>query len=77
MKTDKLGKFGLRLKELRLEHGKTQKFMGELLSCTVSNYQKMEYGDVNISLLDLLLLADYFDVSLDYLVGRSEIREKQ
>ena len=36
------------------------------------NYQDYEYGKVVPSAAILIALADYFDVSLDYLVGRSD-----
>lgn len=65
---------GERLKILRLEQGGTQKTMAELLGCTISNYQKMEYGQVNLSTLTLCTLADYFGVTTEYLLGRSENR---
>ena len=70
--------FAARLKALRRERKQTQKDMAVLLGCTVSNYQKMEYGQVNIPITTLLALADYFDVSTDYLLGRAggELREK-
>lgn len=67
---------GRRLKALRKEKGLKQKEMAELLGCTDRNYQKMEYGDINVPGLTLIQLADYFDVSLDYLVGRSEERRR-
>ena len=50
--------------------------MAEFLGCTDRNYQKMEYGEINVPALTLIKLADYFDVSLDYLVGRSEDRRR-
>ena len=68
--------FGRRLKELRNEKKIKQKEMAELLGCTDRNYQKMEYGEINVPALTLIKLADYFDVSLDYLVGRSEDRRR-
>ncbi len=71
---DNLKIFGERLRELRLAQGTTQKKMAEQLGCTTSNYQKMEYGQVNVPALTLLTLADYFQVTLDYLLGRSEER---
>jgi transcriptional regulator with XRE-family HTH domain len=46
--------------------------MAEFLGCTEQHYQRIEYGKINIPALDLIALADYFDVSLDYLVGRSD-----
>lgn len=67
---------GQRLKDLRREKGLKQKELAELLACTDRNYQKMEYGDINIPGLTLIQLADFYDVSLDYLVGRSEDRRR-
>lgn len=64
--------FAARLKALRRERKQTQKDMAALLGCTVSNYQKMEYGQVNIPITTLMALADYFGVTTDYLLGRSE-----
>lgn len=74
MSTSDLDVFGQRLQALRLEHGGTQKSMAAYLGCTVSNYQKMEYGQVNVSARTLLALADYFHVTTDYLLGRAEER---
>jgi len=66
--------FGRRLKELRSEKKMKQKEMAAFLGCTERNYQKMEYGDINVPGLTLIKLADFFQVSIDYLVGRSEER---
>lgn len=74
MSTSDLDVFGQRLQALRLEHGGTQKSMAAYLGCTISNYQKMEYGQVNVSARTLLALADYFHVTTDYLLGRAEGR---
>ncbi len=61
-----------RLKELRSARALTQKEMAKLLECTVTHYQRIEYGQVNLYTLDLITLADFFGVTLDYLVGRSD-----
>jgi len=66
--------FGQRLKLLRKEKELKQRDMAEFLGCSERNYQKMEYGDINVPALTLIKLADLFDVSLDYLVGRAEER---
>lgn len=63
-----------RLKPLRKEKGYTQKQMSELLECTDRHYQKIEYGQINIPATTVIKLADHFNVSADYLLGRSEIR---
>ena len=72
IRMEPLTAFSARLKALRRERKQTQKDMAALLGCTVSNYQKMEYGQVNIPITTLMALADYFGVTTDYLLGRSE-----
>ena len=66
---------GERLKALRGNNHLTQKDMADLLDCTSSHYQKIEYGKVNISVSMLNLLAERFGVSTDYLLGRTDNRE--
>ena len=70
-------KFSARLKALRIEHNLKQTDMASFLDCTQQHYQRIENGKVNLPTSTLLILADYFDVSIDYLVGRSEVRETQ
>ena len=69
-----MGAFGARVKALRKERKMRQGDMAELLDCTDRHYQRMEYGDINIPSLTLIKLADYFNVSTDYLLGRSDVR---
>ena len=59
-----------RLKPLRNEKKMTQKEMAALLDCTEGHYQKIEYGNINLSALQLMELADFFGVTTDYLLGR-------
>lgn len=62
---------GNRLKHLRLERNVTQKEIALGIGVSPVSVQRFEYGTVRPSLDTLIALADYFDVSLDYLVGRS------
>lgn len=71
----KMAILGARLKELRKEKKVTQRAMAQLLNVTDRHYQAVEAGTVNIPSLTLALLADYFSVSADYLLGRSNTRE--
>lgn len=64
--------FALRLKELRKSKNVKQTEMADLLGITSRHYQDIEYGKINIPTLTLIALADYFGVSLDYLVGRTD-----
>jgi transcriptional regulator with XRE-family HTH domain len=67
--------FSARIKELRKERKLKQREMAALLECTERHYQCIEYGQVNVPSLDIMLLADYFGVSTDYLLGRTDRRE--
>ncbi len=62
----------LRLKELRLAKSMTLKAMADMLGMVQRNYQRYETGEVDPPLSKAIVLADYFNVSLDYLVGRSD-----
>lgn len=66
--------FSIRLKELRKSAKVKQSDLASLLSITVRHYQDIEYGKVDLPTSKLIALADYFNVSLDYLVGRSDVR---
>ena len=65
---------GERLRLLRKERRMRQVDMAELLGITQAHYQRIEKGKINIPTLTLCTLADYFGVSTDYLLGRSEER---
>lgn len=61
-----------RLKSLRLENKVTQQSVADALGVTVGNVQKFEYGTAKPKLENVIKLADFFNVSLDYLVGRTD-----
>lgn len=64
-------------KRIRIEHNLTQKQVAEGIGITEQSYQRYEYGKVIPSTTVILALADYFDVSLDYLCGRSDVPERR
>ena len=64
-----------RLRLLRQERKMTQKQMAEMLNQTLRAYQYCESGHHVPEYSNLIALADFYDVSLDYLTGRSETRE--
>lgn len=72
---EKLKVFGARLKELRKERKIKQTEMAEAMGLAPRNYQRMEYGKTNVTATTLLFLCDYFQVSADYLLGRTDDRE--
>ena len=63
---------GARFKAVRKELKFTQKQVAAGIGVAEQQYQIYEYGKKVPSALVLIALADYFDVSLDYLVGRSD-----
>lgn len=65
--------FQRRLKEERLVNGFTQRDMAERLNITQPSYIRYENGKAEPSLENLLKIAEIFDVSVDYLLGRAEI----
>ncbi len=67
--------FKTRLRELRKDSHETQLQVAEGLGIPRQHYQKFEAGEVLPSLEKFIALADHFNVSLDYLAGRSEERE--
>ena len=62
----------IRLKELRENAGLKQTELAAMMGITERQYQRYESGDQEPRLAGWIWLADYFQVSLDYLVGRSE-----
>ena len=68
--------FSEQLKELRNLRNLTQKQVYEAVGMSAIGYQRYEYGDREPAYKNLIALADYFDVSLDYLVGRSSSPER-
>ena len=66
--------FGQRMKELRKEQKKTQAEMAAAFGVSVRQYQNYEGGAFYPDVAGLMKLADYFDVSTDYLLGRSDRR---
>ncbi len=67
--------FAQRLKELRKEKRRTQTEMAEFLKITPRAYQFYESATNYPNIPGLIKLADYFDVTTDYLLGRSQERK--
>lgn len=61
-----------RLKELRTQRGLTQSQIGELLGVSCVTIARYEAGEREPSNAKLTTLANFFDVSVDYLMGREE-----
>ena len=64
-----------RIKDLREDLDKTQKDISKLLNMQLTVYQRYERGEREIPLWAAIKLAEYYNVSLDYLVGRKERKQ--
>ena len=65
----------MKLKELRKENNKNQTEIASSLHLSQQTYAKYELGQLEPSIDTLCKLADYYGVSLDYLVGRDFANE--
>ena len=70
-----MANFSERLRALRREKGLKQREMAEICGLKLRGYQQYEYSEGYPEVPGLVALADFFDVSLDYLMGRSDVRE--
>lgn len=61
---------------MREDRDLTQKQIAEYLMCDQSLYSKYERGEREIPLNLIIKLADFYDVSIDYLVGRSSVSKR-
>ncbi len=63
--------FPARLKAIRRQRGKTQRELAEYLGMKIRSYQFYEGGEREPPIDKLIAIADYLDVSIDELVGRT------
>ena len=68
-------KLGKRLKELRKERKETQEQVAKAIGIVVRHYQRIELDEGVPGIEVFNDLADYFQVNLDYLAGRTDVRE--
>jgi len=64
-----------RIRDLREDADMTQTQIAEILHCSQRVYSNYERGDIDIPTDILIKLADFHDVSVDYLLGRTEKKE--
>ena len=62
----------LRIRDLREDHDYKQKYVADYLICDQSLYSKYERGERPVPLEVMIKLADLYNVSLDYLCGRTD-----
>ncbi|MBR2896665.1 MAG: helix-turn-helix transcriptional regulator [Oscillospiraceae bacterium] len=58
-----------RLEDLRVDHDLTQQQIADLLQCKREVYRRYEKGTRTIPIDFLIRLAEFYHVSIDYIVG--------
>ena len=59
------------IRNLREDHDKKQQELADYLNIKQTTYSKYELGKINIPIEVFIKLADYYGVSIDYIVGRT------
>ena len=65
------GMLFIRIRELREDSDKKQLELANYLNVRPNTYSDYENGKINIPIEQLIKIADFYNVSLDYLVGRN------
>ena len=63
-----------RIRELREDNDFTQREVAEMLGMSQTGYSKYETGTNDIPTAVLIKLADFYKTSVDYLLGRTNLR---
>ncbi len=63
-----------RFEDLRIDNGLTQQDVADILFCQREVYRRYEKGIREMPLSYAIILADHYNVSLDYLVGRTDVK---
>ena len=64
-----------RIQDLRTDADMSQKQLSEILHISQRSYSHYETGSRNSPVEMLIRLANYYDISVDYLVGRTDKKE--
>ncbi len=67
-----MNNFNERLKELRTERNITQQELGKLVNMSKMAISHWEKGHSEPSISQLIILSNYFEVSVDYLIGKTD-----
>jgi transcriptional regulator with XRE-family HTH domain len=65
-----------RLRDLREDRDLNQTEVAKMLGMSQTGYSKYETGENDIPTAALIKLADFYDTSIDYLLGRTDIKKR-
>ncbi|MGM9671341.1 MAG: helix-turn-helix domain-containing protein [Oscillospiraceae bacterium] len=63
------------IRNLRIDNGYTQQQIADYLNIKQNTYSQYETGTLNYPVDILMKLADLYDVSVDYLLGRTDVKK--
>lgn len=66
--------YQIRIRDLREDRDLTQKDLADLLKTHQTTYSSYELGKLGIPIPALHTLADFYGVSVDYLLGRTDVK---
>ena len=69
-------KYNERIREIREDCGLTQQKIADLLHIGQRTYSDYESGKTRIPVDNLLILARFYDVSMDYITGASNVKSR-
>ena len=64
-----------RIQDMRTDADLSQRELSEILHISQRSYSHYETGSRNIPIEMLIRLANYYDTSIDYLVGRTDVKK--
>lgn len=64
-----------RLRNLREDKDLTQAFVGKILNVHQRTYSRYENDERSIPVEALSRLADFYETSVDYIIGRTDVRK--
>ena len=62
------------IRKLRIDKGYTQEEIAKILNIKQNTYSQYEVGTLNYPVDSLIKLADFYGVSVDYLLGRTDVK---
>ena len=71
---DRVMHMALRIRDLREDNDHKQKEIAKLLNISQATYSRYETGELDIPHSALQILAEFYNTSVDYLLGRTDIR---
>ena len=61
-----------RLRDMREDKDLKQRELAEILNVSQTTYSRYESGELDITSAALIKLADFYNVSVDYILGRTD-----